>query len=91
MHAGDLAGQAGVAYDSMAQVLAAVGATPADLLTTIEYVTAAGLGTYREVAGVRETVLSAPYPASTGIVCGGLGRDELLLGVQATAVIPAAS
>ena len=91
VHAGDLAGQAGVAYDSMAKVLAAVGATPADLLTTIEYVTAAGLGTYREVAGVRETALSAPYPASTGIVCGGLGRDELLLGVQATAVIPAAS
>ena len=43
------------------------------------------------MAGVRETVLSAPYPASTGIVCGGLGHDELLLGVQATAVIPAAS
>jgi hypothetical protein len=31
--------------------------------------------------------LRAPYPASTGIVCGGLLRDEFLLEVVPTAVL----
>ncbi len=90
LHPGDLAAQAEATYGALAQTLAAAGATPANLLTTIEYVTAAGLGDYRVVADVRKAVLSDPYPASTGIVAGGLGHESLMLGVQATAVLPAA-
>jgi enamine deaminase RidA (YjgF/YER057c/UK114 family) len=90
-HAGDLRKQAEATYGAIAQTLAAVGATPADLLTTVEYVTPAGLPDYRVVADVRKEILSAPYPASTGIVCGGLLRDEFLLEVVPTAVIPEAS
>lgn len=87
-HAGDLKAQAEATYGAIAETLAAVGATPADLLTTVEYVTPAGLPDYRVVADVRRAILSAPYPASTGIVCGGLLRDEFLLEVVPTAVIP---
>lgn len=89
LHPGDLRAQAEAVYGSLAQLLAAAGASPADLLTTIEYVTAAGLGDYRVVADVRGAMLSAPYPASTGIVAGGLGEASLMLGVQATALLPA--
>ncbi len=88
LHAGDLRAQAELAYDSLATTLAAAGTAPDHLLTTIEYVTAAGLGDYRVVADVRRSVLRAPYPASTGIVAGGVGDPSLLLGVQATAVLP---
>lgn len=91
VHPGDLRRQAEVSYAAVAEVLAAVGASPADLLTTIEYVTEAGLGDYRVVADVRKELLSEPYPASTGIVAGGVGHDSLMLGVQATAVIPDAT
>jgi enamine deaminase RidA (YjgF/YER057c/UK114 family) len=90
-HAGDLRKQAEATYGAIAQTLAAVGATPADLLTTVEYVTPAGLPDYRVVADVRKEILSAPYPASTGIVCGGLLRDEFLLEVVPTAIIPEGS
>ena len=89
-HVGDLRAQAEATYGAIATTLAAVGATPADLLSTIEYVTPAGLPDYRVVAEVRREILSAPYPASTGIVCGGLLRDEFLLEVVPTAVIPRA-
>ncbi|HET8971145.1 MAG TPA: RidA family protein [Candidatus Nanopelagicales bacterium] len=90
-HVGDLRRQAEATYGAIAETLAVVGATPADLLTTVEYVVPAGLADYRVVADVRQDILSAPYPASTGIVCGGLLRDEFLLEVVPTALIPAAS
>ena len=90
-HAGDLRKQAEATYGAIAETLAAVGATPADLLSTVEYVTPAGLADYRVVADVRREILSAPYPASTGVVCGGLLRDEFLLEVVPTAVIPSAA
>ena len=88
-HAGDLRAQAEATYGAIAETLAAVGATPADLLTTVEFVTPAALPDYRVVADVRREILSAPYPASTGVVCAGLLRDEFLLEVIPTAVIPA--
>jgi enamine deaminase RidA (YjgF/YER057c/UK114 family) len=88
IHEGDLRAQAEVTYDAMLEVMAAVGAGPEHLLTTVEYVTPDGLGDYRAVADVRREKLRAPYPASTGIVCGGLLRDEFLLEVVPTALIP---
>ena len=90
VHPGDLRAQAEVTYDAMLQVMAEVGAGPEHLLTTVEYVTPDGLGDYRAVADVRRDKLRSPYPASTGIVCGGLLRDEFLLEVVPTALIPEA-
>ncbi len=89
-HVGDLRGQAEATYDAIGETLAAVGAGLEHLLTTVEYVTPAGLPDYRAVADVRKAKLRAPYPASTGIVCGGLLRDEFLLEVVPTAWMPRA-
>ncbi len=46
---------------------------------------------YRGVAAVRERMLRAPWPASTGAVCSGLLRPEFLLEVFPTAVVPEAA
>ena len=83
---GDLRAQAEFTYDSILQTMAAAGLGPEKLLTTVEYVCPDGLGQYRDVAGVRQEKLRSPYPASTGIVCGGLLRDEFLLEVVPTAI-----
>jgi enamine deaminase RidA (YjgF/YER057c/UK114 family) len=82
---GDLRAQADYTYTSILQTMAAAGVGPEALLTTVEYVCPDGLGDYRAVADVRRELLREPYPASTGIVCGGLLRDEFLLEVVPTA------
>jgi enamine deaminase RidA (YjgF/YER057c/UK114 family) len=88
LHAGDVAAQAEVIYAALGDLLAAAGLGPEHLVRTVEYVTPEGLPGYRGVAGVRGRRLSRPYPASTGIVCAGLLRPQLLLAVDATAVCP---
>lgn len=87
VHAGDVVAQAEYIYENLARVLEAAGASASDLVKTVEYVTPAGLAAYRGVAGVRERLLSAPWPASTGIVCGGLLRPEFELEVDALALL----
>ena len=89
LHPGDLKAQAEVTYDAMLATMAAAGAGPEHLLTTVEYVVPAALPDYRAVADVRRDRLAPPYPASTGIVCGGLLRDEFLIEVVPTALVPA--
>jgi enamine deaminase RidA (YjgF/YER057c/UK114 family) len=87
VHAGDVAAQAAYTYDNLVAVLEAAGAGPEHLVKTVEYVTPAGLPGYRAVAGVRERVLRDPWPASTGIVCGGLLRPEFEIEVDSLALL----
>jgi enamine deaminase RidA (YjgF/YER057c/UK114 family) len=87
VYQGDVVGQAAYIYDKILQVIAAAGGTPSDLVKTIEYVTHAGLGRYREVAGIRTGRLSQPLPASTGVVCDRLLRPEFQLEVDSFAII----
>lgn len=88
MYPGDVVAQAEVTYDAIGRVLAATGGDMSNLVGTIEYVCPGGLADYRRVAKVRERVLSAPWPASTGAVCSGLLREEFLLEVFPRAVVP---
>lgn len=90
LHPGDLEAQAGVAYGAVRQLLEHAGMGPADLVSTIEFCVASALPEYRVVAGVRDRLLSPPWPASTGAMCRALLRDELLLEVFATALYPEA-
>jgi enamine deaminase RidA (YjgF/YER057c/UK114 family) len=85
LHPGDIVAQAETTYDSVLRVLAAAGGGPEHLIETVEYVCPDGLADYREVARVRERMLRAPWPASTGVVCAGLLRPEFLLEVFPTA------
>jgi enamine deaminase RidA (YjgF/YER057c/UK114 family) len=90
LHAGDVVAQAEAAYDAVLRVLGAAGGGPEHLVQTVEYVCPDGLAGYREVARVRQRMLRAPWPASTGAVCAGLLRPEFLLEVFPTAVLPEA-
>ena len=91
LHPGDVGGQAEVTYGSVLQVLEHEGLGPADLLATTEYCVESALPGYRAVAPVRERLLSAPWPASTGAICKALLRPELLLEVFPTALYPEAA
>ena len=88
--ASDLRAQAEAAYGDILEILGQVGASPGDLLSTVEYVTPAGIGDYRAVADVRRAMLAPPYPASTGIVCGSLLDPGSMFQVLPTAFIPPA-
>jgi len=88
VHAGDVAAQAEYTYNNIIEVLRAAGGGPEHLVETVEFVTPAGLPRYRETASVRQRMLSAPYPSSTGIVCERLLRPEFELEVLPLAIIP---
>jgi enamine deaminase RidA (YjgF/YER057c/UK114 family) len=87
LHPGDLLRQAEVTYSAILELVTYAGGTAADLVDTLEYVTPEGLPDYRVVADVRKRLLSAPWPASVGAVCGGLLRPEFLLEVVPFAVV----
>ena len=84
---GDVAAQAEYIYQNVIKVLAAAGGGPQNLVKTIEYVTPAALGRYREVAKVRENLLREPWPASTGLVCEALLRPEMQIEIEPFAVL----
>lgn len=87
VHEGDIAAQAEYVYANVLEILRAAGGRPDNLVRTVEYVTEAGLARYRDTAPVRANLLSAPYPASTGVVCAGLLRPEFEIEVDALAVL----
>lgn len=88
LHPGDLQAQAEVTYGAIRHLLDHAGLGPADLLSTIEFCVERELPSYRVVAGVRERLLSPPWPASTGGICLDLLRPEFLLEVFPTALYP---
>jgi enamine deaminase RidA (YjgF/YER057c/UK114 family) len=88
LHEGDIGAQAEVTYGSILQLLEYAGLGPVDLLETVEYCVESAVPQYRAVAGVRERLLSPPWPASTGAICKALLRPEFLLEVFPTAVYP---
>ncbi|MEY4232311.1 MAG: hypothetical protein RL144_511 [Actinomycetota bacterium] len=86
-HAGDIVAQAQSTYEAILLVLKEAGAGPSDLVNTIEYVVPEGLKEYRGVAGVRENLLSKPWPSSTGALCHSLLRPEFMIEVFPLAVL----
>jgi enamine deaminase RidA (YjgF/YER057c/UK114 family) len=75
------------AYQGILAALGCEGAGPSALIETVEYVSHQALPGYRETAAVREELLRRPYPASTGLVCVGLGRPGSAIQVTALAVL----
>ncbi|MBX6748807.1 MAG: RidA family protein [Micromonosporaceae bacterium] len=91
LHPGDLQAQAEATYGTILELLRYAGLGPADLVETTEYCVESALPEYRVVAGVRERLLSPPWPASTGAMCAALLRPEFLLEVFPTALYPEAA
>lgn len=85
---GDLRRQAEACYHGIVDAMAAAGARPRDLLSTVEYVAAPALPAYREVADVRRGLLREPYPVSTGLVCAGFPQPGLVFETVAVALVP---
>ena len=83
----DVVAQAQYTYSNILSVLTAAGAGPKNLVKTIEYVTPNGLADYKKVAEVRSSLLSTPYPASTGLICEALLRPEMLIEVDPFAIL----
>ncbi|TFY96602.1 Rid family hydrolase [Ramlibacter humi] len=80
----DLAGQARFIYGKLAAVLAQAGATLADVIETVEYVTT--FDGYDKTADVRREVFGGgPYPAATGVKVSELVRPGALIEIRATA------
>lgn len=87
LHVGDVVGQADYIYRNILAILEAAGGGPKSLVKTIEYTTTAAQPRYREVAEVRKALLSLPYPVSTGLICEAMVRPEMLIEVDASAVL----
>lgn len=87
-HAGDIVGQTRYVYANLMKVLRVAGAGPEAMVKTIEFVTPEALSRYRETANVRREFFQPPYPTATGIVCEALLRPEMLIEVDAWAVLP---
>ena len=87
VHEGDVVAQAEYTYRNVIKVLEAGGGGPQNLVKTIEYVTAAALERYRDVARVREKLLHEPWPASTGLICKALLRPEMQIEIDPFAVL----
>ncbi len=87
-HPDDIVGQTRYVYQNLMKVLDAAGVGPEAVVKTIEFVTPTGLRHYRDTAGVRREFFQTPYPAATGIICEALLRPEMLIEVDAWAVMP---
>lgn len=80
----DLAGQARFIYRKMGRVLAEAGATFADVVETVEYVTT--FEGYDATAAVRREVFGdGPFPAATGVKVSELVRPGALIEIKAIA------
>ena len=83
---GDIVRQTEYIFEKMGHVLAAAGASFANVVDTTEYFLT--LDGYAKTAGVRRKVFGeAPWPAATGVLVAGLIRPGALIEIKATALL----
>jgi len=83
--AGDVAAQTRQVMENMRIGLEAAGATFADVVRVVNYITDVDL--FGQMAAVRKEYLVEPYPASTLVEVSALMYPELLIEIEATAVV----
>jgi 2-iminobutanoate/2-iminopropanoate deaminase len=83
--AGDIAAQTRQVMENMRLALEAAGATFADVVRVVNYITDVDL--FGEMAAVRREFLVEPYPASTLVEVSALMFPELLIEIEAIAVV----
>jgi enamine deaminase RidA (YjgF/YER057c/UK114 family) len=86
-HPNDLVAQTRYVYANLLHVLQAAGVGPEAVVKTVEFITPAALPHYRATAQVRREFFQAPQPAATGVICEALLRPEMLIEVDAWAVV----
>jgi 2-iminobutanoate/2-iminopropanoate deaminase len=83
--AGDVAAQTRQVMENLRIALEAAGATFADVVRVVNYITDVDL--FGEMAAVRKEYLVEPYPASTLVEVSALMFPELLIEIEAIAVV----
>ncbi len=84
---GDVLAQTTQVYSNLKAVLEAAGGSMADVVKTTELITPPGLRGYRGVGDIRRRFFGDEFPAATGVVVSSLLRPELLIQVDATAIL----
>ena len=83
--AGDIAAQTRQVMENIKLALEAAGATFADVVRVVNYITDVSL--FGEMAAVRKEYLVEPYPASTLVEVSALLFPEVLIEIEAIAVV----
>ena len=83
----DTADQVGHAYTQMGKTLNAAGATPSDVVQTIDYIAPEALLQYRNTGKVRREFFSGTFPTATGILVNRLLRPTGHVELELTAVM----
>ena len=83
----DAAGQARVAFDNIAAILAEGGMGLGDVIKLTAFVS--GREHMRGYMDVRNALFAEPYPASTLLIVGGFSREEFVVEIEAIAASPA--
>jgi reactive intermediate/imine deaminase len=83
--AGDIAAQTRQVMENIQLALEAAGATFADVVRVVNYITDVEL--FGEMAAVRKEYLVEPYPASTLVEVSALMFPEVLIEIEAIAVV----
>jgi enamine deaminase RidA (YjgF/YER057c/UK114 family) len=84
---GSHAGQALQAYENVGRALAAAGATPADVTRITTYVVDYSPALLPDIAIARRALFGGHLPASTLVGVAALARPEILVEVEAVAVL----
>jgi 2-iminobutanoate/2-iminopropanoate deaminase len=84
--AGDVVAQARQVHDNVGRCLAAAGASFADVCKVTVFLT--NVADREKVNAVRKEYFGASRPASTLVEVSRLVRDDLLIEIEATAVLP---
>ncbi|MDP7469639.1 MAG: RidA family protein, partial [Dehalococcoidia bacterium] len=82
-----VAAQSRVAYEQIGQVLQAGGASHADAVKTVDYLTPSGLDGYRDTAVVRREFFGTGFPASTGIIMNQLLGAGAVVEIEAVVAL----
>ncbi len=83
---GDVVGQASKIYQNMSELLYAAGATPRDVVKTVDYIHESALSRYKDTAQVRRDFFGDEVPASTGVIAQDMLIPGAMLEVWAIAV-----
>jgi enamine deaminase RidA (YjgF/YER057c/UK114 family) len=86
---GDVALQAEVCYERIAEVISAAGGTMADLVETQTFIV--DISRLSEVAAIRSRHLAEPPPVSTAVEVTALALPGALIEISGTAVIASGS
>jgi aminoacrylate peracid reductase len=83
----DIVAQARRIYEKLGQLLMTAGATPSDVVKTVDYFTT--LERYHETASIRREFFGEDFPASTGVLVAGLLGRGVVIEIEAVVMLQA--